>query len=106
MKQRGFRPYYLNMLFFTKYQEFVFIVDDKMQMILYKQSKEMIKIKMQMKMNTKMNVKKMLEKLFTQIMKANQMNVKKLVESLVDMMTLTVTDTDNPFKIPNVNDES
>ena len=41
-------------------------------------------------------------KLFTQIMKAEKHNVKKAVESLIDRMT----DKDNCFEIPNINDQS
>ena len=43
-----------------------------------------------------------IEKLFTQIMKADKNNVKKAVESLIDRMT----DKDNPVKIPIINDQS
>ena len=44
----------------------------------------------------------MLEKLFNQIMKAEKHDVKKAVESLIER----ITDKNNPFEIPNINDQS
>ena len=93
-----FRPYYQISYFLENIKEFSLIVDDKRSNDFI----HTIKKGNDKNENATENKCEEIEKLFTQIMKADKNNVKKAVESLIDRMT----DKDNPVKIPIINDQS